>query len=90
MRRIPVDILPGIKRMCYAGADTASEHKLGVILDPQANVSLISQRSAVEIGLTPLKEAKLFRLGWISLQQQNTYAAYALNLRLTNNNSVER
>ena len=49
--------------MCYAGADTASEHKLEVILDLQADISLISQRSAVEIGLTPLKEAELPRLG---------------------------
>ena len=42
------------------------------------------------MGLTPLKEAELPRLGQISLQRQDTYAAYALNLRLTNNNSVER
>jgi hypothetical protein len=42
------------------------------------------------MGLTPLKEAELSRLGWISLQQQDTYAAYALNLRLTNDNGVER
>jgi hypothetical protein len=79
-----------MKRMCYAGADTASEHKLGVILDPQADVSLISQRSAVEMGLTPLKEAELPRLGWIGPQRQDTYAAYALNLRLTDDNGVER
>jgi hypothetical protein len=44
----------------------------------------------VEMGLTPLKEAELLRLGWIGLQRQDTYAAYALNLRLTDDNGVER
>ena len=65
MRRIPIDILPGMKRTCSARVDLGPEKELGVILDPQADVSLVSQRMAVEMGMTPIENAELPRLGWI-------------------------
>ena len=49
--------------MCSARVDLGLEKELRVILDPQADVSLVSQRMAIEIGITPIKNAELLRLG---------------------------
>jgi hypothetical protein len=79
-----------MKRTCSASVDSSPERELGVILDPQADVSLISQRIAVEMGMTPIENAELPRLGWIGAQRQSTYAAYAFQVRLSDDNGVER
>jgi hypothetical protein len=83
-------ILPGMKRTCTARGESTPERELQVILDPQADVSLISQRIAVEMDLPPIIGAELPRLGWIGAQRQSTYAAYALWVRLIDDTGVER
>ena len=90
VRRTLDTILPGIKRMCSVAANTGSEKEFEVILDPQAEVTLISQSIAVEMGLQPIPGADLPRLGWIGTQRQDTYAAYMLQVRLTDDQGVER
>ena len=79
-----------MKRTCSARVNSGLEKELGVILDSQADVSLISQRIAVEMGMTPIENAELPRLGWIGAQRQSTYAAYAFQVRLSDDNGVER
>ena len=80
-----------MKRRCSAAAaETGSERELEVILDPQADVTLIDQRIAVEMGLQPIIEADLPKLGWIGAQRQDTYAAYTLYVRLTDDQGAER
>jgi hypothetical protein len=83
-------ILPGMKRTCSAAGEIGLERQLEVILDPQADVSLISQITAVEMNLPPIEGAELPKLGWIGAQRQNTYAAYALWVRMTDDSGVQR
>jgi hypothetical protein len=79
-----------MKRTCSAYAQDNKQQELQLILDPQADVSLISQRTAVELGLQPIEGAELPKLGWIGPQRQNTYAAYEFWVRLTDDTGVER
>jgi hypothetical protein len=79
-----------MKRTCSASSESGPERELQTILDPQADVSLISQKTAVEMNLQSIEGADLPRLGWIGSQRQNTYAAYALWVRITDDNHVER
>ena len=42
------------------------------------------------MGMIPIENAELPRLGWIGAQRQSTYAAYTFQVRLSDDNGVER
>lgn len=79
-----------MKRRCHASGDAGPEKDVEFILDTQADVSLISQRLAVEMGLEPIKGSDLPHLGWIGSHRQATYAAYTLWVRSTDDTGAER
>lgn len=89
MRRKLVEIAPSITRMCSARSKDGKEHSLRVMLDPGAAVTLISETTAQLLGLERLN-SELPTLGWIQSERKSTYGAYALDMRLQDDNSVER
>lgn len=89
MRRKTVEILPAIVRACFVHSTRDTEQEVRAVLDPGASVTLISQRLVVQLGLKK-ENSDLPVLAWVDHERKQTYGAYAIHLRITDDQGVER
>ena len=90
VRRKKVELLSPMIRSCNVHSSHGSEHQAQAILDPGAAVTLISQRLVVKLELKPEPESDLPTLAWVAGERRQTYGAYALHVRMTDDHGAER
>lgn len=78
-----------MERTRSACAPNGTKHDVRIILDPCADVSLVSQTLAVTMDLQPA-DVEPLTLSWVGNEVKQTYAAYELEVRLTDDRGEER
>ena len=84
-----VELLPAIERVCYVHGTQCTESKVKVVLDPGASVSLVSQRLVAQLALKA-EPSDLPTLAWVDGERKQTYGAYSIHLRITDDQGTER